>query len=216
MVEPVPTTRKRTYASPLRDAQTRQTRRRIVEAAHQELVRRGYAATSVNGIAAAAGVSRETVYHLVGGKPAIVKAVYDVAVVGDHDDVPVAERNVYRAMLADPDPQSAARTFGRLSAELVGRIGPVLRVLAAAAPEPELADLLEETRRERLVGTRQLLTALSGSDDEERLDRATDVVWALISPELALLLVEQRGWTLPAYGDWLAEQVINQLHQLTP
>lgn len=216
MVDPVTATRKRSYASPLRDAQTAQTRRRIVEAAREELVRRGYAATSVNAIAAAAGVSRETVYHLVGGKPAIVKAVYDVAVVGDHEEVPVAERSVYQAMLADPDPDSAARTYGRLTAELVGRIGPVLRVLADASHELELADLLEATRRERLVGTRQLLSTLSGrTEDDERLDRATDVVWALISPELALLLVDQRGWTLAAYGDWLGEQVIDQLHRLS-
>jgi hypothetical protein len=137
-------------------------------------------------------------------------------VVGDHDQVPVADREAYRAMLADPDPASAARTYGRLSAELVGRIGPVLRVLADAAHEPELADLLARTRRERLVGTRQLLTALSGAEPEgDRFARAVDVVWALISPELALLLVEQRGWSLAAYGDWLGEQVADQVRRLT-
>jgi hypothetical protein len=150
----------------------------------------------------------------VGGKPAIVKAVYDVAIVGDHEAVPVAERDAYRAMLGDPDPDSAARTYGRLTAELIGRIGPVLRVLANASQEPELSDLLEETRRERLVGTRQFLTTVSRAEDTERLDHAVDVIWAVISPEVALLLVEQRGWTLAAYGEWLAEQVISQLHQL--
>jgi hypothetical protein len=88
----------------------------------------------------------------------------------------------------------------------------VLRVLADASHEPELADLLEETRRERLTGTRQLLSTLSGrTADDERLGHATDVVWALISPELALLLVEHRGWTHAAYGDWLGEQLIDQL-----
>ena len=59
--------RKRTYDSPLRAAQTADTRRRIVEAAAAEFTRHGYAKTSVGGIASAAGVSRETVYNVLGG-----------------------------------------------------------------------------------------------------------------------------------------------------
>jgi AcrR family transcriptional regulator len=207
---------KRSYDSPLREAQTAETRRRILQAAAEELVRFGYAKASVAGIATTAGVSRETVYHLVGGKAALLKAVYDVAVVGDHDQVPVVDRAEYRAMLADPDPISAARTFGRLSAELVGRIGPVLRILDDAAHEPELAALLARTREERLVGTRQLLATLSGADPgTERFAQAVDVVYALISPELALLLIEQRGWSPSAYGEWLGGQVAAQVQELT-
>jgi AcrR family transcriptional regulator len=207
--------RKRNYASPLREGQTSDTRRRIVEAARGEFVRLGYAKASMGGIARAAGVSRETVYHLLGGKAALLKAVYDVAVVGDHDQVPVADRAEYRAMLADPDPASAARTYGRLSAELVVRIGPVLRVLADAANEPELSDLLAQTRQQRLVGTRQLLATLSGADPEtEQFAHAVDVVWALVSPELSLLLIEQRGWSPERYGDWLGEQVADQVGRL--
>jgi AcrR family transcriptional regulator len=221
------TTRKRNYASPLRDAHTADTRRRIVEAATAEFTRLGYAKTSMSDIAGAAGVSRETVYHLIGGKPAVLKACYDVAVVGDHAPVPVADREEYQAMLADPEPASAARTYGRLSAELVARIGPVLRVLADAAHEPELAGLLAQTREERLAGTRLLLASLSGRDhNSPNLTRAVDVVYAFSSPELALLLVEQRGWNLPTYGEWLGEQVADQVgtllsahedrHQSTP
>ena len=212
----MPRPRKRNYESPLRDAQTAETRRRILASAQEEFVRHGFARTSISGIAAAAGVSRETVYHLVGGKAAVLKSVYDVAIVGDDDQVAVADREEYRAMLSEPEPAAAARTFGRLSAELVGRIGPVLRVLADAAREPELADVLEQTREERLAGTRQLLATLSGADPEiPAFGRAVDVVWALISPELALLLTEGRGWSLAAYGDWLGEQVADQVARLS-
>jgi AcrR family transcriptional regulator len=206
---------KRNYDSQLRDAQTAETRRRVVEAATREFVVLGYAKTSVSGIAAAAGVSRETVYHLIGGKPAVLKACYDVAVVGDHAQVPVADRKEYRAVLADPDPASAARSYGRLSAQLLGRIGPVLRVLAEAAHEPELADLLAQTRAERLVGIRQLLATLSGVEqDSAQLGHAVDVIYALTSPELALLLLEQRGWSLTTYGEWVGEQLADQISSL--
>jgi len=211
---------KRNYDSPLRDAQTAETRRRIVQAATAEFVRLGYPKTSISGIAAAAGVSRETVYHLLGSKPALLKACYDVAVVGDDLPVSVADREEYRAMLVGSDPAKSARTYGRLSAELMGRIGPLLRVLADAAHEPELTDLLARTRNERLVGTRLLLAGLAGADVEtaghsRQFAHAVDVVYALISPELALLLLEQRGWSLTAYGEWLGEQIADQVRVLT-
>jgi AcrR family transcriptional regulator len=208
--------RKRNYDSPLRDAQTAETRRRIVQAATEEFVRLGYPKTSISGIAAAAEVSRETVYHLLGGKPAVLKACYDAAVVGDDLPVPVADRDEYRAMLTASDPVQSAQTYGRLSAQLIGRIGPLLRVLADAAHEPELADLLARTREERLVGTRLLLARLADADTKSRtFARAVDVAYALISPELALLLIEQRGWSLSAYGEWLGEQIADQVHVLT-
>lgn len=208
-------TRKRNYASPLRDAQTVQTRRRIIDAAASEFARVGYAKTSMGGIATAAGVARETIYHLIGGKPAVLKACYDVAVVGDDAEIPVADRAEYQAMLADPDRVAAARTYGQLSAQLVGRIGRILRVLADAEHEPELADLLAQTRAERLAGTRHLLATLSGADHNgAAFAHAVDVLYALTSPELALLLIEQRGWSLTAYGDWVGDQLADQLSRL--
>ena len=33
------------------------------------------------------------------------------------------------------------------------------------------------------------------------------IVWTLISPEVALLLIMERGWTLEEYGDWLGQGV---------
>lgn len=207
--------RKRNYTSPLRDAQTADTRRRIIEAAAAQFTQHGYANTSVGGIAAAAGVSRETVYHLLGGKQAVFKACWDVAVVGDDAPVPVADRNLYRAMLTNPDRAAAARTFGHLSAGLVGRIGPLLHVLADAAHEPDLADLLAQTRAERLSGTHHLLAELSGADPStDEFARTVDIVYALISPELALVLTEQRGWNLVTYGDWLGGQVAQHVARL--
>lgn len=208
MVGRMASTRKREYASPLREAQTADTRRRIVETALAQFIQHGYAKTSVGGIATAAQVSRETVYHLLGGKQAVLKACWDVAVVGDDAPVPVVDREQYRAMLADPDRAAAARTFGHLSAALVGRIGPLLQVLADAAYEPDLADLLAQTRAERLSGIQHLLAELSGADPAaDAFTQAVDIVYALISPELTLVFTEQRGWDLRTYGEWLGDQI---------
>ncbi|MDQ4117814.1 MAG: TetR/AcrR family transcriptional regulator [Actinomycetota bacterium] len=205
---------KQDYESPLRTAQAARTRRQIIDAARRAFVRDGYSGTSMTALAREAGVSRETIYKAFRTKPDLLKAVYDVAVVGDHEAVPVADRPEYTRMLDDPDPDAAARTFGMLSAELVERIGPVLRVLADAAHEPDLQDLLDATRAERLEGTRSMLVRLSGGSAGPALDRAVDVVWTLISPEVALLLTDQRGWTREQYGRWLGEAVAEQVRRL--
>jgi AcrR family transcriptional regulator len=205
---------KRVYDSPLRSAQAARTRQQIIEAARRVFVRDGYGGTSMAALAREAGVSRETLYKAFRAKPDLLKAVYDVAVVGDHESVAVADRPEYVRMLAEPDPDAAARAFGMLSAELVERIGPVLRVLADAAHEPELQDLLGATRAERLEGTRNLLVRLSGAPAGPALDRAVDVVWTLISPEVSLLLTGQRGWTREQYGQWLGEAVAQEVRRL--
>lgn len=205
---------KRVYESPLRTAQAARTRAQIIDAARRAFVRDGYGGTSMAGLAREAGVSRETLYKTFRTKPALLKAVYDVAVVGDHEAVAVADRPEYTRMLDEPDLDAATRVFGMLSADLVERVGPVLRVLADAAHEPELQDLLDTTRAERLESTRNLLIRLSGTRAGLALDRAVDVVWTLISPEVALLLIDQRGWTREQYGHWLGEAVAEQVHRL--
>ncbi|HSK57599.1 MAG TPA: hypothetical protein VK935_00975 [Actinomycetospora sp.] len=35
-----------------------------------------------------------------------------------------------------------------------------------------------------------------------------------MSPEVALLLTDQRGWTCEQYGHWLGETVAEQVHRL--
>lgn len=64
---------------------------------------------------------------------------------------------------------------------------PSSRRRHGAAPHtphtPDLADLLAQTRTERLNGTRQLLAWLPGANLDT--PQAVDVVYALISPELA-------------------------------
>ncbi len=202
--------RNRKYESPLRFEQAAATKARIVAAARAVFLRTGYAASSIVAIAAEAQVSRETVYQAYGTKANLLKAVYDDAVVGDTDPITVAERPAYRAMLADPDPHAALRTFGRLTAELVSRIGPVLVLIQEGGDDPDLAELVATTRQERLTSVRELLTHLqqiAGRPADADFERNVDVVWTLISPEVTLLLVDQRGWSAEQYGTWLGTTI---------
>jgi AcrR family transcriptional regulator len=205
-----PTQGNRKYNSRLRTEQAAATKARVVAAARAVFLRSGYASSSIVAIAQEAGVSRETVYQAYGTKANLLKAVYDAAVVGDTDPIAVAERPAYREMLADRDPRSVLRTFGRLSAELIARIGPILALIQEGGNDPDLADLIATTRQERLTAVRQLtahLKNVAGQPRDADFDRTVDVVWTLISPEVTLLLIDQRGWSAAEYGAWLGETI---------
>jgi len=83
---------KRAYASPLRDDQARATHRAIVAASAELFQRNGYAATTIDAIAAAAGVSRKTVFASGGSKFRLLKDAFDWSLVGDDQPIPMADR----------------------------------------------------------------------------------------------------------------------------
>ena len=123
----------RSYRSPLRTAQAVQTRRAIIEAATRLFVTAGYGATSIDEIAELAGVSRATVFAGVGGKAALLKRVYDVALVGDDEPVSLPDRAASRAIRAEPDPGRYLERYAGVVAELGGRVSAVYEAVRGAA-----------------------------------------------------------------------------------
>src|SRR3954468_16587156 len=75
-----------------RAARTRATRRRIVDAAAELFIERGYGVTTLEQIAARAGVAVQTVYFHFGNKRTVLKEAVDVAAVGDDEQVALLER----------------------------------------------------------------------------------------------------------------------------
>jgi len=100
---------KRPYRSTRRAAQARETRRAVIAAATGLFVERGYGVTTIDAIAEAADVGRATVFAAVGGKAELLKAAYDVALVGDDEPVALPDRPASRRVMAEPD---AARMLG--------------------------------------------------------------------------------------------------------
>src|SRR3954454_24970344 len=105
--------RKRRYDSPRRREQAGTTRRAILEAAERLFAERGYAATSVAQVAAAAGVSLKTVYLAFENKPGVLRALWHLQLRGDEDDEPVARRGWYQAVLDEADPVVKLRLNAR-------------------------------------------------------------------------------------------------------
>src|SRR3954451_13651842 len=124
---------RRAYDSTNRQEQARRTRLAVLTAARARFLADGYAATTIAAVAADAGVSVETVYKAFGNKPGLVKAVFDVAVVGDDEDVPMMQREFVQRNIAEPDPRRKLRDYGDHLAALAPRVSPILLVVRAAA-----------------------------------------------------------------------------------
>src|SRR5215467_8732359 len=88
---PVKTPR-RPYRSPRHEAMRLATRQSVIAAARRLFGERGYAGTSIEAIAEAAGVAVPTVYAAFGNKRSILRALIDAAVDGADPPRSVAER----------------------------------------------------------------------------------------------------------------------------
>lgn len=174
------------------------TRGRIVAAAAPLFVRDGYLETTMAGIARAAGVAVQTLYLPFGSKSAVLEAALQVGV----DDEPVE----WPARLAaQSDGRAALAGYAEATAGAVERRYPMYAVLRAAAADPEPATLLQRARRTALAGHARAVDELAekaGFTTGTSLQRATEIVDTVLSPEAYELLVIGHGWPSPDWVQW--------------
>ena len=202
-------TPKRRYDTSGRQASALETRRRILAAARRLFLKRGYAATTMAAIAAAAGVSIETIYLSIGGKAGLVRYLVETALSGTDKPVPPVERAGVREVRAEPDPRQKLRLFARMVRPMLERLAPIWFVVLEAAPsDKELSSLVDELQQ-RHAGSMQLviehLLETGRLRPHMSKDMARDVVWAMNSPEFYGLLVGRRGWTGEMFESWLTD-----------
>jgi AcrR family transcriptional regulator len=206
---------KRRYHSPKRQAQAEQTRVKIVEAAHRVFLERGYVGATIPQIAAEAGVAVETVYRATDGKAGLLEAAVQAALAGDvsRADVPVEQRPGIQRVIEEADPQLAL--YAGTQPGVWSRVGPILRVLDAAAPgDPKLQALRDQHARQRLAGLRDFASLLAERGALRRglsIERAADIIWTLCAQANYDALVSSRGWTHHEYRDWLADALTHAL-----
>jgi AcrR family transcriptional regulator len=204
---------KRRYRSEVRSAQAHATRARILDAAQPLLLERGYHATSIEAIAAAAGVAPQTIYNGFGTKRMILGALIRRAMRGaEHAPLPL--RSPAGAAVRDaPDATTALRLFADDISRRLERVAPLVMLVNAAAPaDAELNELLALIHRQRLGQLRGLVRWLSAKSPL-RLSaaEAADTLWLLVSAESYLLATTRRGWSRARYARWLADSLATLL-----
>src|SRR5437762_5964392 len=199
---------KRPYQSTLRGTQAESTRTAVIAAAARLFVEKGYAATSIEDIAAAAGVSRATVFTSVGGKAKLLKTALDVAIVGDDEPIPLPDRPRSKAIRAESDPRKYLALYAELMTEIDGRLAGIHEaVRGAAGVDPDARALWESHLAQHRQGAANVIADVirkgglrPGLDPES----AADIVW-LLGPGAYHMLVLRRGWSPKRFQAWLTE-----------
>ncbi|MEV0050664.1 helix-turn-helix domain-containing protein [Saccharopolyspora shandongensis] len=198
-----------------RAEKARQTRLRMLQAAGELFVERGYGATPLQDIADRAGVAVQTIYFTFRNKRNLLKEVVDTAIAGDDEPVATMDRPWFREALGaeTAEAQLRAHVAGtRLIMERVAAITEVLRI--AAATEPEVTELWPQGPDPRYTVQAAAAAALvtkPGARADVSAEQAADVLFGLLSPELYLLVVRDRGWKPEQWEQWVFELLRAQL-----
>ena len=205
-------TPRRAYNSERRREAADRNRAAVLDASRELLFRDGFHATTVRAVAERAGVSAETVYKTFGGKPGLVKALWDSTLAGDDEPVPMGDRPEIREVLRTEEPGAKLRLYAAFVRGIHERITPLFTLLTQAGPD--VGEVLETGERERLTGVTAFVThldetgVLGPSADPAYV---ADVLWALAGPQMYTQLTAGRGWSADTYEEWLAATLIATL-----
>lgn len=206
MTRPVKTRR---YDGTARRAASAATRQRVLTAARELIIERGYRKTTVAAIADRAEVNTDTVYELVGRKAVVLRELIEQALSGTDRAVAGEDRAHIQRMRAEPDPEVKLAIYARAVRQTQERLAPLFLALRdASSTEPEAEAVWKEIGDRRAANMRALAADL---EDTGRLrpdlwvEQAADVVWATNSSELFVLLTVERGWSGARYERWLAD-----------
>jgi TetR/AcrR family transcriptional repressor of nem operon len=148
------------------------TRDRILDAAQAQVMERGFAATSVDAIQEAAGISRGTFFYHFASKDELARALIERYARQDHE---LTESLMARAENLATDPLQQALVFMGLFEELFREVGPVRAgcLFASYSYEAQLFD--EETHR-LIAGSLEHFRRIFGGKLEQAIARHPPVV----------------------------------------
>lgn len=185
--------------STYRQAQAAATRERIAEAARRLFAVAGYGSTSIEAIAAEAGVAVRTVYSAFGTKREILSLICEQWL----ERARARERA--GEVLAEPDPARRLRAAASWLVALYSAGFDVVKIFEAATDESaETRELL----RSKLAGRNQAMDAMIASLDghlRAPVHEVQAVYRALAAPGVYRELVEESGWALDEFERWVGD-----------
>jgi AcrR family transcriptional regulator len=204
----------RSYRSELRQQQAEQTRSRVVAAAAELFAADGYARTTLAKIAAAAGVSAETVQGQ-GPKAALLIAAAEFAGVGVSDEENLLNLDVGRQLIAIDDPREALDFVVSFVTDVHTRTAKLAPALFGGAnSDPELDRYLDDFIAGINGQVRRVLDIFRDRGwlrDDVPFDELVETAAVVCSVETYLRITRRDGWSTDAYRAWcrrmLAETV---------
>lgn len=195
--------------------QARATRRRLIEAAARLFSSDGYASTTMEQIAAEAGVAVQTVYYTCGTKGQLLWEAMEYAAAGEFDPPPVSQRSWLREAMTTTSPLRALAVAVEHSADIYQRAAPLWpAVNAAALEDPAVERNWSVITAERRNGMGRLIARLADLSGLRRgldFETATDLMFVLNGHGTFHGLVIQADWAVPKFKAWLYSTLVEQL-----
>jgi AcrR family transcriptional regulator len=203
----------RRYTSLVRDEQAARTRSRILDAASELFIDRGYARTTVTDIAERAGVARDTVHAVFGGKAQMLTALIDLRLVPDGSVASVTQTPEAQAVKDEVDQVKQVELFAKFITGLSTQLRPVFEILrTASAVEPEMASVFKEMDRFRMTNMQTYAKWIAARGPlRVSTKRASEIMWALASPDVGRMFCDELGWTQTQHARWLSDALIRTL-----
>lgn len=203
------------YQSPRRAQAAKATRAAVLETAARLFVEHGFTNTTLGEIAAQAEVSLATVKSVFGTKRELLEAAVRNSLLTDPDAESLSASDRWQAVLAEPQPERMLERFAASCAELHARSAALIEAVRyGGAADPALAELAQRGSQNRHEDLSALITVLedrSALKDGLEAASATDILWALSSPNSYRDLVVRRGWSEEQWASFTAETLISAL-----
>jgi AcrR family transcriptional regulator len=199
-------------ARPTRREQAARTRARILDAAYDLFCESGFRATTMAAIATRAGVAVQTVYFTFHTKDELVQAIHERAVLGD-ETLPPPLQTWHTQAMEQPDIAAAVRGIVTGSATILARVAPMVPAYHAVAHEPA-GRLWRRSEDLRLQGMLDLVGALSRKTPippDLTPQRAADVLFVLLGPDLYRTIVIERGWTCEEWARLIERSILREI-----
>lgn len=198
-----------------RAERARRTRETVIDAARELFLEQGYGATNLRNVAEHAGVAVQTIYFVFGNKRTLFKDVVDASIAGDTEPVAPLERVWFRSACAEPTAAEQLRAHVHSTRKVLDRVAPITPLIEATATDPEPAAQWprdEEAPRYTVqYAAATALVAKPGGRPGLSASLAADLLYGLLSPELYLMFVRDRGWSPQVWEEWARDTLHAQL-----
>jgi AcrR family transcriptional regulator len=188
----------------------------VVSAAAELFSAQGYARTTFAKIAAAAGVSAETV-QAHGPKAALMRAAAEYVALGVADKKSVFDLDLGQRLLAIDDRNEAIGFMIASVTDMYVRAAPLWLALAGAASiDPELGGFYSEVVADLTLQDRRLLGVFHDRGwvrDDIPFDDVVETVAVLTSVETFQRIVHHDGISVNAYQQWLRRMLTETVFQ---
>lgn len=200
---------RRKYVARRRAETAEDTRRRVLEAARRQFSRRGIDKVTIAEVAAKANVGVSTVYALFKSKDGLLQAIMQAALFG-------AETRAAQAIMDGVEDAAElivlTAKVARAIYESEGKALGLMRGASAFSPTLRRIESRFETLRLDMQTDRvKALFAQRKAKPGLTIDEARRLLWMYTSRDIYRMLVQDGGWSVERYEQWLAEAIRSAL-----